>query len=292
MQLLEKCNLYMELPSVLHEHRSCTKNRSLEYAAYQSVRELYNIHSQRVEGPNYFKDPSFTLVSKLVQPGSNVNVDYIVVCYGTYPLMDQVSPPLFIKKMLNMEKSIAFSLTNQGGLAPVTAIHYGNMVGKSLFTVCMEQHIDIEQPNSQRYAKADALAMVRLHPTMGPFQILYYGITLNENSLFSMRYVHSAIEAIVTRAGVTLDMLVVIPRSFSDLYTAAIKRQYPYVYVHEDRKDYSTADPLYSLSEYMKLPEIRKPYILLVFLDDFGTGCVLIRDNEYSPIFPRATQIT
>lgn|GEM_PF-4043410 len=281
MQLLEKCSLHMELPSVLHEPCFYARNESLEYLSYQNVRKLYDISSRPRDESNGSTKPMFNLVNKLVENRNSVDLEYILVCYDSYPLMDKLYPPLFVRNSLQAKKSLAFSFSNQGGLSPITAIHYGNIQKKNLLLVCMEQLWDYEEPKAERITRSDALSVVHLHPTMGSLEILYYGIMLNESSSISIRSIFSAIEKIMLKAGISTDSLTIIPRSFSDHYTEAIRRKYPDVYMHQDQKDYSTADLFYSLSDYMKYSKKRKPYILLVFLDDIGTGCLIMRDNEY-----------
>ncbi|MGA5691443.1 hypothetical protein [Cytobacillus pseudoceanisediminis] len=212
-------------------------------------------------------------------------IEMVISCYDSYQLSELPTPPLYLKKALDLETAQAFSIGNQGSLSLITSLHLFNIYKKTGILSCLEQINSIyeQNPIKNMYEKREAISLIQVSEMKLPLKVRKYRLehvselnqTLNDLAAISIKQIHS----ILLQMGMDQEEIMIIPHCFSKDFEERFTSNFQNVYVRSEKYNLSTCDPFYSLKEYLEQKSDLR-YIFLNIIDPLGVGCILLEANN------------
>lgn len=282
-------DIYLSLPRSYNSYTSTRNISSKEHQVYKEVLKNFGFSDlyqpiPHLEEP-FFSDEPSVYIKDLYTAQTGLEPEYLINCYHAYQLTDRINPALYIKKSLNLKKTKAFSITNQGILSPYSAIQWTILNKCDSVITCLEyMYSYAESCEKDFYDKCDAATVFKVSFQKNLFKIcnLYNkyidGLSQEINPITRM------VEETVNMINhicytIPIDQLLVIPHSINNGYKKYIQEMFPYTYCRDDERNLMTADPFYSIEEAYYSKKLRT-FNILISIDKCGQlGCILLKNE-------------
>lgn len=291
MLFVERANLFISVPRTYRVYVTNHEVSFNQHEIYSEIERSYGYSNYRTKlvknRERYFMNEPFTYINQVITGISSREPECLICCYDSYQLSDRTTPPLYVKKFLNYKKTVAFSITDQGAISPLSALDWLKLIHcKYGLILCMEQiYSHKEGLKKGCYDKADALSLIEVTNEQGDYQVYGYGyITLGKKSLInniSKRLAENSstlINALLDKNSIHVEDTIILAHNFSGTYQNELKKKYN-IYSRDDIAfNLATADPFYSLEDVSNANNLFPPYIVLTFVDSRGSvGCLLLK---------------
>lgn len=296
-------HIYLSISKTVEDYGYFQKKNDIGFEIYTNINREYRLtSSENISREKLFfsQDPC-EYVSELGVEATigQRKFEYIVCCYETYQMTDltKIDPvPLFIRKQLKLNESLAFSICDFGSLSPLKAIEWAQMTKKNVLLVCLEQVMSpAERSLAEHFPKADACALAAVGPNDGDFLLTatkYKRLSPKQNNELTIcnSFDHFLAQEACKLIDSFLDFhhihpheVSIIPHSISSSYIDQFKSYYPHVLTKEKKYNLSTADPFYTLSERIAQRGPLQKNILLNYADQRGVGLILL--SNHKPVY-------
>lgn len=210
--------------------------------------------------------------------------EYLVCCYDSYPLTDKINAALYMQKLLHLNESLTFSIADVGSLSPVMAIHWAASTSAAVWMVCMEQlglH-GLEYVPSGEFPMADAIAACRISPEQGDWRVVGYACMQPDQveprvsgSVLARRTVDFVLD-VLHRLDIPMEECALLTQAVSEQYVRELEARMDYVITGTEEVNLSTAGSLYAL-DTLRSTGTTLRYAVLHMADPVrGLGCIVL----------------
>lgn len=210
--------------------------------------------------------------------------EYLVCCYDSYPLTDKINAALYMQKLLHLNESLTFSIADVGSLSPVMAIHWAASTHAVVWMVCMEQlglH-ELEYVPSGEFPMADAIAACRISPEQGDWRVVGYACMQPDQteprvsgSVLGRRTVDFVLD-VLHRLDIPVEECALLTQAVSEQYVCELEANMDYVITGIEEVNLGTAGSLYALDTLRSAATTLRYAVLHMADPARGLGCIVL----------------